>query len=139
MNVLISTIGLASAIFLIYALLRLSARSTDAEPHLGDRQHQVKDAEHRQADEPALPETADNSWRLRPPEPDLKPNKSVTSSRTSATDGSRCPACGASITANDERCPSCDIRFVAYGSQKWRPKTVEPADGIYRPSTEVSE
>jgi hypothetical protein len=67
----------------------------------------------------------------------LKEN--VTPSLMSAADQSRCPACGAIITANDELCPSCEIAFVADGSQKWTLGPVGPADGIYRPHTEISE
>ena len=73
------------------------------------------------------------------PEPDPKPEEHVTESLTNAAVQSRCPACGASITANDESCPSCEISFVADGSPKWTLGTVGPADGIYRPPTEVSE
>jgi hypothetical protein len=51
----------------------------------------------------------------------------------------RCPACSAPITTNDERCPSCDIAFVADGPQKWTAAPVGPADGIYLPPTEVGE
>jgi ribosomal protein S27AE len=62
-----------------------------------------------------------------------------------AADQSRCPACGESITAKDASCPSCGISFVADissvvdGLQKWTPRTVGPADGIYLPLTDVSE
>jgi hypothetical protein len=67
----------------------------------------------------------------------LKEN--VTASLTNAPERSRCPACGALITALDERCPSCEIAFVADGSQKWTLGTVGPVDGICLPPTEIRE
>jgi hypothetical protein len=71
------------------------------------------------------------------PGPDTKPKENVTPTLTNAANQSRCPACGAIITPNDEVCPSCEICFIADGSQKWMLGTVGPADGIFLPSTEI--
>lgn len=73
------------------------------------------------------------------PEPHSKPNENVTRFLTNTADRSRCPACGAIITAYDERCPSCDIAFVADGTQKWTLGAVGPADGIFQPPSEFHE
>lgn len=73
------------------------------------------------------------------PEPNSKPEENVTRTLANAAARSYCPACGAIITANDERCPSCDIAFVADGSQKWTLGAVGPADGIFLPPTDFSE
>jgi hypothetical protein len=123
MIVLVSAIVVTGVILLIYALL---SRSTTSEALQGEVQQRLEDENHRRVDEPPLP-SAEADWRLTQ-QPALR-----------ETDRSRCPACAAIITANDERCPSCDITFVADGSPKWTPGTVGPADGIYLPPTEVSE
>jgi hypothetical protein len=73
------------------------------------------------------------------PEPDSKSKENVTPTLTNAANQSCCPACGAIITPNDEVCPSCEISFIADGSQKWTLGTVGPADGIFLPPTEVIE
>ena len=126
MNVFISTIVLASAILLLYALLMRSSRSTYRATEALQRElHQRWEGE--------------NCQRTQQPEPDHQPKENVTPSLTTTADRSRCPACDAIITANDELCPSCDIAFVADGSQKWTLGAVGPADGIYLPPTGVKE
>jgi Protein of unknown function (DUF2500) len=90
-------------------------------------------------EEAATDESADEDDLAEPTEAATKPKENVTPVLMNAADRCFCPACGAIITANDESCPSCEISFVAEGSQKWTLGTVGPADGIYRPPTEVSE
>jgi hypothetical protein len=98
-----------------------------------------EDENRRLADDPPLPPTDGNSRLSQQPEAAPKREENVTPSLTNTVERSRCPACGALITANDESCPSCEIAFVADGSPIWTLGTVGPADGIYRPPTEVSE
>jgi hypothetical protein len=98
-----------------------------------------EDENRRLADDPPLPPTDGNSRLSQQPEAAPKREENVTPSLTNTVERSRCPACGALITANEESCPSCEIAFVADGSPKWTLGTVGPADGIYRPPTEVSE
>jgi hypothetical protein len=98
-----------------------------------------EDENRRLADDPPLPPTDGNSRLSQQPEAAPKREENVTPSLTNTVERSRCPACGALITANEESCPSCEIAFVADGSPKWTLGTVGPADAIYRPPTEVSE
>lgn len=129
MNVIVLAIVVTSIILLIYALQM-------------EVQQRLEDESRRSAEESPLLSSDGNSWLTKQPEWDIEPMENVTSSLMNSADQSRCPACGASITANDERCPSCEIAFVTDGIslvtdgiQKWTPRAVGPADGIYRPPT----
>lgn len=138
MDAIVSVIAVTSLILLIYALFMRGGRGTHSVALQGEARQRLEDENRRLANEPLLPSTDGNS-RLTQPELDPKPKQNVTPSLTNAADRSRCPACGAIITANDESCPSCEIRFVADGSRKWKLGTVGPADAIYLPPTEVRE
>lgn len=122
MNVIVSIIVAMGFVLLIRALLTRSSRDSSLD-ELRREVHQRTEDEFCQLTQQL--------------EPDSQSNENVTPFRTPSANRSRCAACGAIITANDERCPSCDIAFVADGSQKWTLGTVGPADGIYLPSTEV--
>jgi hypothetical protein len=139
MNTVFSVILVAGAIVLIYELLMRSGRGTGSETIRAEVHQRWKIEVHRLIEESPLPSGDGNSRLTQQSGPDPEPNDSVTLSPTNAADRSLCPACGAIITANDERCPSCEIAFVTDGSQKWTLPAVGPADGIYLPSTEVRE
>ncbi len=128
-------IAVIGAYFLIDALHKWSNHGTSAEG--GEVRQRSEDENHHLADEPSLPSADKDSGLAQQSEPNPELNENVTQSLTSAANRSNCPACGARITVHDERCPSCDIAFVADGSQQWTLGTVGPADGICLPPTEV--
>jgi hypothetical protein len=138
MNVIVWAIVVTGVILLFSALLGRSGRDTNSEALQDEVRQRVEEENRRWADERPLPSTEGKSW-LTQPEPAPKMVENVTTSLTNTAVQSHCPACGAPITANDESCPSCEIAFVADGLQKWTPGTGAPADGIYRPPTEVGE
>jgi hypothetical protein len=90
-------------------------------------------------DAPPVPAAEGGSHLPQQPGKGPIPEGVVPPPPTTAGGRSRCPACSAPITANDERCPSCDISFISDGPQKWTAAPVGPADGIYRPPTEAGE
>lgn len=139
MNAIILGIGVTSFILLIYALLMRSDRGITAEELQEERRQNLEEEKRRLEDEPPLPSADGDLWLIQQPEPDHKLKENVTPSLTSAADRSNCPACGAIITANDERCPSCEIAFIADGSQKWTLGTAGPADGIFLSPIEFRE
>lgn len=139
MNTIVTAIFLASFILLIRALLMRIVRSSDSEDLQEELQQRSTDKNRRRAAEAPLPSADGNSWLIQQPKPHPKSKENVTGSLTNEANPNHCPACGAIITSYDERCPSCEIAFVADGSRKWTLGTVGPADGIYRPPTEVSE
>lgn len=124
MNAIFSTIVVTGIILVICAVFLRSGRGADSDEPQGEVRQRTED---------------EFCQLTQQPEPDSQPSENVTPSRTPARSRSRCAACGAIITANDERCPSCDIAFVADGSQKWTLGAVGPADGIYLPPTQVRE
>lgn len=133
--VIFAAIAVTGMTLLIYSLLMRSGRGTDIED--GEVKQRWKDENDRLADEPPFPSADEDSWLTQQSEPDPALNENVTPSPTNAANRSRCPACGAIITAYDERCPSCDIAFVADGSRQSTLGTVGPADGICLPPTEI--
>jgi len=136
---IVSVIVATGAILVISVLLIRRARGTPSEALQEELRQRYEDEGRRLADM-ASPSPTDGDTRLtQQPEPDPKPEEQLTDSPSSAADRSRCPACGASITANDESCPSCKIAFVADGPQKWTLGPVGPADAIYRPTTEITD
>jgi hypothetical protein len=139
MNGIVSVIVVISVIFLIYALLMRSSRGTHSEALEEAGSQRLEDENQPLADGPPLPATDRDSRLTQQRKPAPRPEEHVTPSLTNAAGPGHCPACGALITAEDERCPSCEICFVADGSQKWTLGPLGPADGIYRSSTEVSE
>ena len=139
LSVIVSTLVLTGVILLINVLIMRSGRGTNSGELQGEAYQRREDENHRLADEPAVSSAEGDARLTRQLEPDAKPIEAVTPFPTKAADQSRCPACDALITPNDESCPSCEISFVADGSQHWKPRTVGPADGIYLPPTEVSE
>jgi hypothetical protein len=139
MNGIVLAIVMASVILIVYALLMRSVRGINAKAPQTERHQQGSEENGRRAEEPSLAFTSGNAWLIQKPEPELQPHENGTPPLTNVANVSCCPACGASITENDERCPSCAICFVADGSPKWTPKAVGPADGIYLPPTEVSK
>jgi len=139
MNVIVLAIVMTSVILIVYSLLMRSVRDIDAEARHPEGHQQGREENGRRVEEPSLAFTNGNDWLIQKSEPDRQPQENGAAPLTNAANASCCPACGASITANDERCPSCDICFVADGSPKWTPKAVGPSDGIYLPSTEVSK
>jgi hypothetical protein len=146
MNLIVLAIVLTGVILLIYDLVKRCDRATDSEALQEKVQQRLEDAGHRSAEESPHLSDGGISWLTQQTQADTKPVENVTSSLTNATEQSRCPACGAIITANDERCPACEISFVTDGNsfitdrlQKWTPRAVGPADGIYRPATDFRE
>jgi len=139
MNVIVLAILMISFILIVYSLLMRSVRGINVEAPPTEGQQRGRKDNDRRGEEPSLAFTNGNAWLIQQPEPDLHPPQNGTPPLTNAANGSCCPACGASITENDERCPSCDICFVADGSQKWTLKAVGPLDGIYLPPTRVSK
>jgi hypothetical protein len=144
MNVIVFAIVLTGIILLIYTLTKRSCREVNSEQLQEEVRQHLEGKSHRFTDESSLLSSVGNSWLTQQPETDTKPIENVTSSPKGSAGESRCPACGASITTNDERCPSCEISFVTDGISfvtdglhKWTPRTVGPADGIYRPPSEI--
>jgi hypothetical protein len=137
MHMIFAAIAATGMTLLIYALHMRRGHGTNDEE--GEVQQRLEDEKDRLADEPPLPIADEDSWLTQQSEPDLERNENVTLSLTNAAPRSRCPACGAIITVHDERCPSCDIAFVADGSQQWTLGAVGPADGIFLPPTEVKK
>ncbi len=143
MNVIILAIAVTSIVVLIYVRLTRRDYGIDSELLQEEVSQQWEDGHHRSADESSFLFADRDPWLTQQPEPVPKPIENVTTSPTNTADQSRCPACGANITVNDERCPSCEISFVTDGIslvtdsvQKWAPRTVGPADGIFLPPTE---
>ena len=124
MNAIFSTILVTGIILVICAVFLRSGRGADSDEPQGE-------VRQRTEDEFCQP--------TQQPEPNFQPNENVTPSLTTKRNRSRCAACGAIITATDERCPSCDIAFVTDGSQKWTLGAVGPADGIFLPPREIRE
>ena len=147
MDVIVPVLVLVGVLLLLYALLlRSSRQATGATQALQRELDQRGQEENRRlADEHPLPPADGDSGLTQPPERDAKRNEKVTPSPTNAADQSRCPACGAVITASDATCPSCEISFVtdsssvSDGFQKWTERTVGPADGICRPPTDICQ
>ena len=138
LSVIVSTLVLTGVILLINVLIMRSRRGTNSGELQGEAYQRREDENHRLADEPPVSSAEGDARLTRQLEPEPNPNEAVTPFPTKVDQG-RCPACDALITPNDEICPSCEISFVADGSQYWKPRTVGPADGIYSPPTEVSE
>jgi hypothetical protein len=131
MNLFFFSMLLTGIALLIYLLVRSTGQDDASEtPQDGEGQ--------RSEDEFALPAEEGNQ-RLTQQEPPPKPDENVTTSRRNTPGRSHCPACGEAITAYDERCPSCEITFVADGSKSWTLGNAGPADGICLPPTEISE
>ena len=116
----LSFLGLA---FLIYVLIKSLERHADSETPQGGECQQSDDENLRWVDEPLSAQEA---------------QEKVTTSARSASGRSRCPACGETITVHDDRCPSCEIAFVADGLQRWTLGNVGPPDGICAPPTDVT-
>ncbi len=119
-------------------LLLIAQLRTEFEASRGEV-HQRWDDNRQRENEPPVSSEETDSRLSQQPDPAPDPQEGVTASPTNAAGRSHCPACAASITAKDERCPSCDICFVADGSQTWSLGAVGPADGIWLPPNEVSE
>jgi HPt (histidine-containing phosphotransfer) domain-containing protein len=146
MNVIVFAIAVANIILLIYVLITRSDHDINSEQLQKELRQHLEDESHRFAGESPFLSAHAKSWLAQQPESDTKPIENVTSSLKNLADQNRCPACGAIIAANDEKCPSCEISFVTDGNsfvtgaiQKWTPRTVGPADGIYRSPTEYRE
>jgi|SRR5579871_1697139 len=131
MNAIALALVVLSFILLLYLLLRQSRRGVDA----AELQQEIR----QRTDEPALQPPDEITSLMPQPKPDGNPNEMVTTSLPSAGDQTRCPACGETITAQDELCPSCGIAFVSDGSPKWTLGAAGPSDVIYRRPTEISE
>jgi hypothetical protein len=138
MNVMVSVIVMTSLVVLIFVLLTRSGRGTHPEALQEGVDQALQDETRPPADDSPLSPVEGDSRLTQQPERDPKVEEHVTESLTNAASQSRCPACGASITAHDESCPSCEISFVSDGSQKWTLGTAGPPDGIFRPPTDVS-
>ena len=145
MNVIVLVV-VTGVILLIYDLVKRCERATDSEALQEEEQQRLEDESSRFEDEPRLLSAGENPWLIQEPETEMKPIENVTSILKNAADQSRCPACGAIITAKDERCPSCEISFVTDGIahvtdsfQKWTPRSVGPTDGICVPPTGFRE
>ncbi len=145
MNLIIFAIVVTGILLLIYLLAR-SDHDKNREALQEEIRWRSKDESHQGANETSILSADADSWLTQQPESNPEPMENVTSSPKRSAEQSSCPACGAAITASDERCTSCEISFVTDGTsfitdslQKWALRTVGPADGIFRPPTEFRE
>ena len=139
MIVIVTIIVVTGIILLINVLMRSSGRDTPPEELQGKDYLPRQDELRRWADKSPASSAEEEARLTQRLEADPRPTETATSFPTKEGDRSYCPACGAFITAHDESCPSCEIVFVSDGSRTWTPGTVGPAEGIYRPPTEVSD